>query len=538
MLSDSNIIDKGACHDCSSSDALMTYDDGHSYCFSCRTHKNDALSKKGRLTTVPKISKGIPLINRGSYVRLETRCIPANTCKKYDYSVGEYNGQPVQIAGYHDVTGALVAQKIRGADKDFRVLGDSKSMGLWGSHLWPAGRKIVITEGEIDCLSVATAQGNKFPTVSLALGCGSARKALLDNWSYLSNFTEIILMFDGDIHGRTAAVEAAQALPLGRVKIADLGGYKDANEALQAGDTKAIISAIWEAKEYRPQGVLDTSDLRATIGARAEAATSTYPFVRLNEITRGIRKSSIVLICAGSGCGKTTFVGELIYHLHQTGNKVGVFSLEETNLRTIRGQIAIHLNKNIVIDETLAEVEEIEATHDALFSERNISLFKDTETPSIDRVIDHLQYMAKVKGCTHIVLDHISLVVSTMTAEAVDERRLIDSIMTRLSVIASELNICLFIVSHLKRPAGSLGHEDGMPVRLSELRGSHSLAQLSTMVIGIEKEKDDPHSNFRRLVVLKNRFTGETSANAGRLLYDRNTNRMTEAEEGSIDCPF
>ena len=82
---------------------------------------------------------------------------------------------------------------------------------------------------------------------------------------------------------------------------------------------------------------------------------------------------------------------------------------------------------------------------------------------------------------------------------------------------------------------GNKGHEDGIQVNLSHLRGSQSIAQLSDCVIGLERnqQSDDPQeSNTTVLRVLKSRYTGDVGL-ASRLLYDRDTGRLKEiaAEE-------
>ena len=43
-----------------------------------------------------------------------------------------------------------------------------------------------------------------------------------------------------------------------------------------------------------------------------------------------------------------------------------------------------------------------------------------------------------------------------------DERRLIDVTMTQLRQLCEELNCAMFVVSHLKRPEGKFGHEEGV----------------------------------------------------------------------------
>ena len=94
------------------------------------------------------------------------------------------NGQPVQIATYRDEQGRPVAQKLRNANKQFQIIGDGKQLRLFGSHLWSKGKKLVITEGEIDCITVSQIQNHKWATVSLPSGAPSAVKAIKNNWDY------------------------------------------------------------------------------------------------------------------------------------------------------------------------------------------------------------------------------------------------------------------------------------------------------------------------------------------------------------------
>jgi twinkle protein len=110
--------------------------------------------------------------------------------------------------------------------------------------------------------------------------------------------------------------------------------------------------------------------------------------------------------------------------------------------------------------------------------------------------------------------------------EGGDERRLIDNIMTQLRSLVEELNIGMFVVSHLKRPQQGKGHEDGKQVNLSDLRGSGSIAQLSDFVIGLERnQQSDGETSIR---VLKARYKGSSTGLAGSLFYDTNTGRLRE----------
>jgi len=141
--------------------------------------------------------------------------------------------------------------------------------------------------------------------------------------------------------------------------------------------------------------------------------------------------------------------------------------------------------------------------------------------------------MAQALDTKWIFLDHLSILVSGQ--EDTDERKSIDILMTKLRSLVEQTGVCLLLVSHLRRPSGDRGHEDGKEISLSHLRGSASIGHLSDSVIALERNQqdDDPIlSNTTTIRILKNRYTGETGVTT-HLFYDRKTGRMTE-----IDNPF
>jgi twinkle protein len=522
---ESEFVGHEPCNQCGSKDNAAIYTDGHTYCFGCR-HYEPADGQKA--VEPAKTEKRSNALIDGYYTALKVRGITEETCRKYDYQVTDnYMDRPQQIANYRNSEGLVVAQKIRDADKNFSILGEAKKMVLFGQHLWSGGKKLVVTEGEIDCMSVSQVQGNKFATVSLGQGATSGKKSLLAAWDYLNLFDEIILMYDQDEAGQKAALECAESLPIGKVKIAKLP-YKDANECLQKGEGKSIIDAIWQAKVWRPDGIITTQEVyeRMKKGTKKKK-TADYPFTKLNDMTCGIR-DGLVTICAGTGAGKSTFIKEIAFDLHKQGHKVGMVMLEEDEDITLCSLLSIHLNKNIVIDEDAITAEQFDKAMVEVFpDDHNINLYELKGVNTIDAVINNIQYMVKGFGCEYIFLDPISVLVAGATGQVADERRLIDSIILTLSSLVRELGICLFLVSHLTRPQGK-GHEDGGQVRISELRGSSSIAMLSDFCIGLQKLEDDPHADIREIVLLKNRFTGETGM-ADTLQYHRDEGRLIEA---------
>jgi twinkle protein len=115
---------------------------------------------------------------------------------------------------------------------------------------------VVITEGELDRMSISQAFDNKWPTGSLPNGAGSAKKAILADYEKLCRFDSIVLCFDNDEPGQKALKEACELLPVGKVKIMSLP-KKDANAVLmdKALGPAVLVRAFWDATPYRPDGI-------------------------------------------------------------------------------------------------------------------------------------------------------------------------------------------------------------------------------------------------------------------------------------------
>lgn len=128
-------------------------------------------------------------------------------------------------------------------------------------------------------------------------------------------FEQVILCYDNDEHGQKAVQRDIQLLPPRKGKIGTLESYKDANEALLAGDTKAVMSMVWNAKEYEPDGIINASNLLSEVLEDPQESSAEYPYEFLNDKLHGLRKSELCTITAGTGIGKSTFVNEIAYDL-------------------------------------------------------------------------------------------------------------------------------------------------------------------------------------------------------------------------------
>ena len=526
---ESEFIQHEPCPECGSRDNLARYDDGHAFCFGCNYREKAGGEQK---VVTKKGDKHMDFVE-GEVTNLKARGISLDTCRKWDYCIGEVAGQPVQIANYKDASGQRVAQKIRFRNKDFHTRGDIKEAGLYGQHLWSGkGKKAIICEGEIDALSVSQSQGNKWPVYSVPNGSAGASKAIRKSIELLTGYEEVIFCFDSDDAGVKASRECAQVLPPGKAKIAKLP-LKDANEMLVKGRVRELIDCIWQAKVYRPDGIVNGKDLWDIVSAEDSMSSCEYPYEGINKKTLGMRRGEIVTITAGAGIGKSQVCREMANHMLNQEETIGYIALEESNKRTGLGFMGLHLNKPLHLGTVEVTDDEFKEAFDNTLNTGRIYMYDHWGSLEGNNLLNKIRYMVTACGCSFIILDHISIVVSGI--EEGDERRTIDNLMTKLRGLVEEVNCGLVLVSHLKRPQGNKGHEDGAQTSMAQLRGSASIGQLSDIVIGCERDQqgDDPDRTTVR--VLKNRWTGETGI-ACELDYDHKTGRLTEVPKDEM--PF
>ena len=526
-LTESKYIKHIPCEACGSSDANSLFDDGHQYCFACETY----VAGDGTTTKVSKkpMNKELKFYDSATYLSIVDRSITSATC--IAFGVKQDNGK--HYYPYYNPDGSMVAIKTRSVeDKAFSVTGDFKDATLFGQNLFAkSGRYLTICEGELDALAAYQMQGSKYPCVSIRSGASGALKDCKAQYEWIDSFENIVLAFDADEPGQKAAQAVAELFG-GKVKIMKhRTGYKDACDYLENNASKEFVDTWWGAESYIPDGIVQGNSLWDMVSAPIEKADCDYPYEALNKLTYGIRKGELVMVTAGSGLGKSQFLREIVWHiLNKTTDNIGLMFLEEGVRKTARSLMSLAINKPIHLPDVEVSPEELKDAFDRTLGSDRVYLFDHFGSTSLENIVNRVRYMAKGLSCGYVFLDHISIIVSG--GDVGDERKALDAIMTKLRMIVQETGISLVCVSHLKRNEGR-GHEEGAVTSLAQLRGSGAIAQLSDIVIGLERNgqaEDMIERNTTSVRVLKNRFSGYTG-NCGALLYNGQTGRMLEIKD-------
>lgn len=403
---------------------------------------------------------------------------------------------------------------------------------------------IITTEGQWDCLSVYQSiidetKGTKYEdlkpfVVSIPMGTANAVESLMQNKDFVTSFDELTVFFDNDEatkaelkkgikKGKEAKQDVASAF-LSEMKLFEVvadGDYKDASDYLQDGKYKELAKLVqWDRKSFESENIVKASQItfEDLISARPEGIYVNQ-FPKLMKKIHGFRTRELVLLTAPSGVGKSLVTSIFASELIESGEKVGMIYLEETNKETLQRMVAAHLKVNYLKfkDDPLlcADVDKIQEAYNFIAEQDKLVMLDHFGSMPVDSLMSKIKHMYFIEGCKYIILDHLSMVISG--SHVSDERKELDMVMTELAAFCAANDVCVIAVSHINRSAAELfkppkGKEDeAFFVRITKemLRGSSGLEALSFMILGLEPEimPDRSRGNVR-LTVLKNRPWG------------------------------
>lgn len=534
------------CPECKSTDACSINEDGSAKCFSCdaffpKYSNGTVMSTENYNKLTPTQTPKVLNAHGGIFAKLTDRNISKETAEKFGVKVVyDGTGQLAQHLYPFYINHEQCATKIRYIrDKRFSFEGTIQGSGLFGQNLFKEGGKyLTIVEGECDAMATYELLGSKWAVVSIKRGAASAVTDIKESIEYVESFDNVVICFDKDKAGEDAAKKVATILKPGKAKIVTLpNGYKDPNDMLNKGRHQEFTRAWWDAQVYTPSGIIRVADKQKEFLNREQKQSVPYPWEGLNKKLLGLRAGELVTLTGGTGLGKSSVTRELEHWLiKQTNDNVGVIALEEDWKRTVDGILSIEANDKLYIDSTRNSYTENQLTNmfDRVFANDRVFIHAHFGANDIEEIFAKLRYLIVGCDCKWVVVDHLHMLVSSMLDG--DERKAIDSIMHRLRSMVEETGAGIILVSHLRRVEGNKGHENGITVSLSHLRGSNSIAQLSDCVIALERNQqsdDDLESRTTNLRVLKSRYTGDVG-NATSLVYNKDTGRLNEYEDSEL----
>jgi len=396
------------------------------------------------------------------------------------------------------------------------------------NHTDPADGPLIMTEGQIDSLSVTEA-GIK-NAVSVPTG-KNGFTWIPFCWDWLQNFTELIIFGDHE-HGEITLLDEMSKRFHGTVKHVrpeDYKDCKDANDILRKYGPEQIRACIENAIAAPDPHIKLLADVRHYIPTDEDRITT--GIADLNDMIGGFYNGQLILLTGERGKGKSTLASQFV-------------------LQAVRQQVTSFLYSGEMADWQLqmwferqvAGADRIETIQSADSNFRTYHVYKQYEymvnqfyRPYVyfydsnmlskdmgddEALLETVNKAITQFGCRFIVLDNLMTAVDDdlMT----DIYRQQTAFVKECARMAKLYNVIIMLVVHPRKTTG-------YTFDLDSILGSSNITNLADLVLRYdEPTKDDETNAPRVLQVWKNRLSGRVDKVGISLYYEEASKRISQ----------
>ena len=343
---------------------------------------------------------------------------------------------------------------------------------------------LIITEGEIDCLSFLEAGFDMVTSIPDGAP-NEGTKNYTTKFDFLksaeaifANYRKIILAMDNDPNGKTAERELARRIGAERCyRIQYPEDCKDANDVLVKYGKKAVKQLISMVKPYPVAGIFTAADLRDEVIARyhngagrgfSTGLASLDPFYT-------VKPGELTVVTGIPGSGKSEFVDALavrIASLHDW--KFAFFSPENLPVsRHISKLIEKIVGKSFAqhgFEERRMTIEEVNQSID-IMNDYLFFIYPEDEILSVDTVLEKARVTIFRYGVHGIVIDpwnELEHIQGNLT-----EAQYLSKALTRIRQFARVNQVHIWIVAHPRNLVKDVSGDYRPPTMYEIAGGAH-----------------------------------------------------------------
>lgn len=472
---------------------------------------------------------------------LKNRGISEAICRKYELTTksGQDN---VLVFPFRDQNGELRFIKYR--NMDF-IKGKTQGSKEWceadcmpilfGMFQCTDDKRLIITEGQIDSLSVAQAGFDN--AVSVPTG------ALGTTWiphcyEWMKRFDELIVFGDceNDKITLTEMIQSrfGKSKKIRIVRQLDYQGCKDANELLQLHGKDAIFRAITNAETTLSLQVKDMSDVQVVDMSQIPRMSTGFSEVD-RKLGGGFMLGQVILLTGKRGNGKSTLGSQFVCEALRQNYNSFMYSGELPNFwvkQWIDGQLFGH---SPLTDSQIRECDDYYRNRLFVYNSNLI------ETDELDDLLTVVEDTVIKKDIKFVLLDNLMTAITADTNEALYRRQ--SEFVGRLAKMAKAYNIIIMLVAHPRKTKAQFDNDD--------VSGTADITNRVDTVMSYDKD-DKLTDDVRKLKITKNRLTGRLgeielyfsedskriSDHPADFSKDYLTNRFISAENTPDEIPF
>ena len=373
---------------------------------------------------------------------------------------------------------------------------------LFGMNHCGDGGRLVVTEGQIDSLSLAECGIDN--AVSVPIGMNGFTW-VPHCWNWLQQFTEIVIF--GDCENGIVSLASEMRIKFPKkvrvVRVEDYQGYKDANDLLRAKGKDAVIAAVEQSEYATSKRLKDMARVEAVNIENQPCISTGVP--ELDKIlTGGFHYGGVVVLTGKRGDGKSTMASQFIVEGLSQGHSAMIYSGELPNI-FVKNWIDRQIIGKAVLSNR--EVDKVNKWY-----EGRLFVYDDTDLSDED---DELQALTEVmeeailqKNCEMILIDNLMTAMEegAETDEALYRKQ--SDFVGRLAKMARRLNVIILLIAHPRKNAFTYLSND-------DVSGSADITNKASIVMTYSRiliKNEEPNPDQRELKIIKNRLTGKLGA--------------------------
>lgn len=222
------------------------------------------------------------------------------------------------IAFVHkDSDGKTINVKFRTKDKKFTQIKDGERLPYLWNMINRDNDELIITEGEVDCLSLIEAGFSN--VVSVPDGASDKKLQWIDDLqTEMESFKRIVLLTDGDAVGIAMRNELARRLGRHRCwRVEWPEGCKDPNDVLVGYGVEKLVEFVRAAEPWPLKALHETKSFAdeafALLHGEVKQGSSTG--IRAMDFNYRIRPGELTIISGAPGVGKSEFLDQICLNM-------------------------------------------------------------------------------------------------------------------------------------------------------------------------------------------------------------------------------
>lgn len=458
---------------------------------------------------------------------LESRGISAEVARRYKITT-QTGRDNILVFPFYDDQGVMQFVKYRKTDFD-RSRDKNKEWCeadtmpiLFGMAQCEDFKRLVITEGQLDSLSLATA-GIKN---AVSVPTGAVGFTWLANcWDWINKFEEIVVFGDCE-KGKITLIETLEKRLQKKVKCVRMEDYlceKDANDILRKYGKDALVKAV-ESAELREVRFVKRLAAVEAVNLRdlPKIKTGIAP---LDRVCGGLLRGHVILLSGKRGEGKSTFMSQMVAEAIEQDNAVFVYSGElpdyhfknwldlqiagGNHIETIRNEYGD--NEYYLSAHTVETINRWYYDRAYIFDNSAVS---DDEYEGLIKVMVDAICRYDIKLCC------IDNLMTAMDGDPnTDLYRQQSQFVKKLERIAQQYDVAIILVAHPKKTNNAFDNDT--------VSGSADITNAVSFVLNYQRA-DTADECDSLLMVTKNRMNGKllTGDNAIKLYYSDKSKRV------------